>query len=174
MDKFVTSFDLETRGGDQLRETEVILLIIRFSLVSNPFCHVESQPVRTLSLLNVTYTSLQPESFCDLRTAARSRLSSSYSRRVKYLWVGNGRGAINGERGGIPRVFQLIYLEIFITLAITSQTFRRLDVKRKGSSTCDLISIPWDLPFGHLQWDSVTILNIVIFPKHSEKMFYDH
>ena len=44
--------------------------------------------------------------------------------------TGNGRGAINGERGGIPRVFQLIYLEIFITLAITSQTFRRLDVKR--------------------------------------------
>ena len=130
VDKFVTSFDLKTSGGDQLRETEVIFLIIRFSLVSNPFCHVESQPVRTLSLLNVTCTSLQPESFCDLRTAARSRLSSSYSRRMKYLWVGNGRGAIKGERGGIPRVFQLIYLEIFITLAITSQTFRRLDVKR--------------------------------------------
>ena len=83
VDKFVTSFDLKTCGGDQLRETEVILLIIRFSLVSNPFCHVESQPVRTLSLLNVT--SLQPESFCDLRTAARLRLSSSYSRRMKYL-----------------------------------------------------------------------------------------
>ena len=69
VDKFVTSFDLKTRGGDQLRETEVILLIISFSLVSNPFCHVESQPVRTLSLLNITCTSLQPESFCDLRTA---------------------------------------------------------------------------------------------------------
>ena len=24
---------------------------------------------------------------------------------MKYLYVGDGRGAINGERGGIPRVF---------------------------------------------------------------------
>ena len=91
-----------------------------------------------------------------------------------YEW-GMGEERLTGR--GV--VFQgslslLIYLEIFITLAITSQTFRRLDVKRKGSSTCDLISIPWDLPFGHLQWDSVTILNIIVFPKHSEKMFYDH
>ena len=44
VDKFVTSFDLKTRGGDQLRETEVILLIIRFSLVSNPFAMLNHSP----------------------------------------------------------------------------------------------------------------------------------
>ena len=66
VDKFVTSFDLKTCGGDQLRETEVILLIIRFSLVSNPFCHVESRPVRTLSLLNARVFNQKVSVICGL------------------------------------------------------------------------------------------------------------